>query len=70
MLLESAAFFGVAIVSAAQPASQLKAVSSLALLYMFRMMGLFMVFPVMSLYGGHYIDSTEQRLGLAMGHTA
>lgn len=53
--------------STAQPASQLKAVSSLALLYMFRMMGLFMVFPVMSLYGGQYIDSTEQRLGLAIG---
>ncbi|HMW48085.1 MAG TPA: MFS transporter, partial [Cellvibrionaceae bacterium] len=53
--------------STAQPAAQLKAVSSLALLYMFRMMGLFMVFPVMTLYGMHYIDSTEQRLGFAIG---
>lgn len=53
--------------STAEPVSQLKAVTSLALLYMFRMMGLFMVFPVMTLYGGQYIDSTEQRLGLAIG---
>ncbi|RYZ92828.1 MAG: MFS transporter, partial [Moraxellaceae bacterium] len=53
--------------STAQPASQIKAVSSLALLYMFRMMGLFMVFPVMTLYGVQYIDSTEQRLGFAIG---
>jgi MFS family permease len=34
---------------------------------MFRMMGLFMVFPVMTLYGVQYIDSTEQRLGFAIG---
>lgn len=53
--------------SSAEPVSQIKAVSSLALLYMFRMMGLFMVFPVMTLYGGQYIDSTELRLGLAIG---
>ncbi len=51
----------------AQPVSEMRAVSSLALLYMFRMMGLFMVFPVMTLYGMAYTDATAFRLGLAIG---
>jgi MFS family permease len=62
-----AIFVGSLKVSNPQPVSQMRAVSSLALLYMFRMMGLFMVFPVMTLYGMSYEDSTEWRLGFAVG---
>lgn len=47
--------------------SEMRAVSALALLYMFRMMGLFMVFPVMTLYGMAYTHATPFYLGLAIG---
>jgi MFS family permease len=50
-----------------QPISEVKAVSSLALLYMFRMLGLFMVLPVLMLYGDAYSGSSPFLLGLALG---
>jgi MFS family permease len=45
----------------------MRIVSSLALLYVFRMLGLFMVFPVMMLYGRDYIGQTPFLLGAALG---
>jgi MFS family permease len=50
-----------------QSVSEIKVVSSLALLYAFRMLGLFMVLPVLMLYGDDYRGSTPFLLGLALG---
>jgi predicted MFS family arabinose efflux permease len=44
-----------------------RAVSTLAALYSLRMLGLFLVLPVMSLYGMQYEGSTPMLIGLAMG---
>ena len=41
--------------------------SSLALLYSFRMLGLFMVLPLLALYGADYPGATPAMLGLALG---
>ena len=48
-------------------ASEVRAVSSLALLYAFRMLGLFMVLPILVLYAGDYPGATPFTLGLALG---
>ncbi len=48
-------------------ANEVKTVSSLALLYAFRMIGLFMVLPVLMVYGDHYEGATPVLLGLALG---
>lgn len=47
--------------------SELKAVAGIAVLYIFRMLGLFMVLPVLSLYGGEYTGTTPALIGLALG---
>ncbi|WP_245929175.1 MFS transporter [Agarilytica rhodophyticola] len=47
--------------------SEVRTVSSLALLYAFRMLGLFMVLPVLMLYGDQYQGATPLLLGLALG---
>jgi len=47
--------------------SEVRAVSSLALLYVIRMLGLFMVLPVLMLSGDSYIGSSPASLGLALG---
>jgi len=44
-----------------------QAVLSLALLYIFRMLGLFMVLPVLALSGAHYEGSSPFLLGIALG---
>lgn len=44
-----------------------RAVSTLSLLYSLRMLGLFLVLPVMSLYGMQYHASTPVLIGVAMG---
>ncbi|MEJ2418826.1 MAG: MFS transporter, partial [Exilibacterium sp.] len=44
-----------------------RVVASLASLYAFRMMGLFMVLPVLTLYGQEYTGSTTFLLGVALG---
>ena len=44
-----------------------RALAGLASLYVFRMLGLFMVLPVLSLYGADYSGSTPALLGLALG---
>ncbi|MCK7598756.1 MFS transporter [Microbulbifer sp. CAU 1566] len=44
-----------------------RALAGLASLYVFRMLGLFMVLPVLSLYGADYQGSTPALLGLALG---
>lgn len=44
-----------------------RTVISLALLYAFRMLGLFMVLPVLMLYGDAYEHATPLLLGLALG---
>ena len=44
-----------------------RAVASLATLYSFRMLGLFMVLPVLALYGRDYAGSTPLLLGMALG---
>ncbi|MCO1334803.1 MFS transporter [Microbulbifer sp. OS29] len=44
-----------------------RALGGLASLYVFRMLGLFMVLPVLMVYGEGYRDSTPMLLGLAMG---
>ncbi len=44
-----------------------RAIVSLASLYAFRMLGLFMVLPVLMLYGEHYEASTPLLLGMALG---
>lgn len=50
-----------------QPISEMRIVAALASLYVFRMLGLFMVFPVMMLFGGSYHGATPFLLGLALG---
>jgi MFS family permease len=49
------------------PVSEMRVVSALALLYVFRMLGLFMVFPVMMLLGGSYHGASPFLLGVALG---
>jgi len=44
-----------------------RAVASLALLYCFRMLGLFMVLPLLALYAADLPDATPTRIGLALG---
>ncbi|WP_111643347.1 MFS transporter [Marinimicrobium alkaliphilum] len=44
-----------------------RVVVSLALLYAFRMLGLFMVLPVLALYGSDYAHASPLLLGLALG---
>jgi MFS family permease len=44
-----------------------RTVSSLALLYSFRMLGLFMVLPLLALYGADYAGASPALLGLALG---
>jgi predicted MFS family arabinose efflux permease len=44
-----------------------RAVSSLALLYSFRMLGLFMVLPLLALYAVDLPDATPSLIGLALG---
>lgn len=47
--------------------NQVRSVASIASLYLFRMLGLFMVLPVLALYGQDYQYSTPFLLGLALG---
>ncbi|MYM64617.1 MFS transporter [Pseudomaricurvus sp. HS19] len=54
-------------VSGFSPSFERRAVVSLASLYAFRMLGLFMVLPVLVLYGGDYEGATPALLGLALG---
>lgn len=44
-----------------------RAVFSLSLLYIFRMLGLFLVLPVLAIYGPQYEGSTGTLVGLAVG---
>ena len=44
-----------------------RAAISLALVYALRMLGLFMILPVFSLYAGDYADATPLLIGLAIG---
>ena len=44
-----------------------RAVGSLALLYCFRMLGLFMVLPLLALYASDLADATPTTIGLALG---
>lgn len=44
-----------------------QAVASLSVLYAFRMLGLFMVLPVLTLYSADYSGSTALLMGLALG---
>lgn len=44
-----------------------RAVFSLSLLYAFRMLGLFMVLPVLALYASDYVGATPALIGLALG---
>lgn len=53
--------------SATKPVSEVKVVATLSLLYVFRMLGLFMVFPVMMLFGQEYEGATPFLLGMALG---
>jgi len=48
-------------------AQERRTVASLALLYCFRMLGLFMVLPLLALYAGDLPDATPTLIGLAMG---
>lgn len=57
----------IPLVSVGQSVSELRIVASLAMLYVFRMLGLFMVFPVMMIYGLEYDAATPMLLGLALG---
>lgn len=49
------------------PSFERRAVASLASLYIFRMLGLFMVLPVLVVLGGDYQGATPALLGLALG---
>ncbi len=51
----------------AMTAPERRAVVSLSVLYAFRMLGLFMVLPVLALYGDDYRGATPFLLGLALG---
>lgn len=53
--------------TSATPPSEIRVVATLSLLYVFRMLGLFMVFPVMMVLGLQYEDATPFLLGLALG---
>ena len=44
-----------------------RTVSSLALLYSFRMLGLFMVLPLLALYAGDFAGASPALIGLALG---
>ncbi|MBN1379015.1 MAG: MFS transporter [Gammaproteobacteria bacterium] len=44
-----------------------RAVSALAIIYAVRMLGLFMLIPVMVLYAGHFPDATAPLIGIAVG---
>ncbi|MFI2813068.1 MULTISPECIES: MFS transporter [Microbulbifer] len=48
-------------------ATERRALMGLASLYIFRMLGLFMVLPVLSVYGADYSHSTPFLLGIALG---
>lgn len=48
-------------------AREVKTVASLALLYAFRMIGLFMVLPILVVYGRDYQGASPKLLGLALG---
>ncbi|CAA0111855.1 Inner membrane transport protein YajR [Zhongshania aliphaticivorans] len=48
-------------------AAERRSVASLATLYAFRMLGLFMLLPVLSLYASEYDHSTPVLVGLALG---
>tara|TARA_B110000503_G_scaffold36278_1_gene59301 strand:+ start:18264 stop:19472 length:1209 start_codon:yes stop_codon:yes gene_type:complete len=48
-------------------AQERRSVGSLALLYCFRMLGLFMVLPLLALYAADLPGSTPTRIGLALG---
>ncbi|WP_237060471.1 MFS transporter [Microbulbifer sediminum] len=48
-------------------ATERRALMGLASLYIFRMLGLFMVLPVLSVYGAGYSHSTPFLLGIALG---
>lgn len=50
-----------------KPVSEIRVVATLSLLYVFRMLGLFMVFPVMMIFGQEYTGATPFLLGLALG---
>lgn len=50
-----------------RPVSEVRVTATLALLYVFRMLGLFMVFPVMMIFGSSYEGATPFLLGLALG---
>ncbi len=47
--------------------SEVRIVGSLALLYVFRMLGLFMILPIFVLYGADYKGASPFLLGLALG---
>ena len=47
--------------------SEVRVVGSLALLYVFRMLGLFMILPILVLYGSEYEGATPFTLGIALG---
>ncbi|WP_370589694.1 MFS transporter [Saccharophagus sp. K07] len=53
--------------SSGRPISEVRVTVTLALLYVFRMLGLFMVFPVMMIFGSEYEGATPFLLGLALG---
>ncbi|MGD8177195.1 MFS transporter [Marinimicrobium sp. ARAG 43.8] len=53
--------------SIAQAPFERRTVASLAMLYAFRMLGLFMVLPVLTLYGDSYSGASPLLLGLALG---
>ena len=44
-----------------------RTVASLALLYSFRMLGLFMVLPLLALYAADFPGATPSVIGLALG---
>ncbi len=46
---------------------QVRSVAAITVLYVFRMLGLFMVLPVLALYGRDYAEATPMLLGLALG---
>jgi MFS family permease len=54
-------------VTSFDPSFERRAITSLASLYAFRMLGLFMVLPVLALYGDEYSGSTPLMLGVALG---
>lgn len=53
--------------STGKPISEIRVVGTLTLLYVFRMLGLFMVFPVMMVFGSEYEGATPLLLGIALG---